>query len=108
MAISMKQIFVSVFLYYSTFSSEEKDFVISQVDVIKMLKDLKLISNSSKKGVRDYEIDILFKKVRKIGKILVSREFLNLLVLFQYHLILNLHLKIINFFYSFYLIIILI
>lgn len=79
--ISMKQIFVSVFLYYSTFSSEEKDFVISQVDVIKMLKDLKLISNSSKKGVRDYEIDILFKKVRKIGKILVSREFLNLLVL---------------------------
>ena len=50
--ISMKQIFVSVFLYYSTFSSEEKDFVISQVDVIKMLKDLKLISNSMKSWLK--------------------------------------------------------
>ena len=74
---SMKQICVSIFLYYSTFSFEEKDFVLSQNNLTKLLKEMKIISNN---GLKSYEVDLLFTKMKNKCKKMISKDFLNLLV----------------------------
>ena len=74
---SMKQICVSNFLYYSNFSFEEKDFVLSQNNLTKLLKEMKIISNN---GLKSYEVDLLFTKMKNKCKKMISKDFLNLLV----------------------------
>ena len=103
--LDVKSICITIFLYYSSFNFEEKDFVITQLNLNKMLKDLKMLipeknlSNSSSKnntlnksksitltnqnnlkGIHIYEIDLLIKKVRNKGKYLTSSQYLNFLV----------------------------
>ena len=98
--LDIKSICITVFLYYSSFNFEEKDFVITQLNLNKMLKDLKMLipeknnlknnksksfslnssSNNNIKGIHIYEIDSLIKKVRNKGKYLTSNQYLNFLV----------------------------
>ena len=88
--LDIKSICITIFLYYSSFNFEEKDFVITQLNLNKMLKDLKMLipeknnlknnksksfslnssSNNNIKGIHIYEIDSLIKKVRNKGKYL--------------------------------------
>ena len=41
--LDIKSICITIFLYYSSFNFEEKDFVITQLNLNKMLKDLKML-----------------------------------------------------------------
>ena len=41
--LDIKSICITVFLYYSSFNFEEKDYVITQLNLNKMLKDLKML-----------------------------------------------------------------
>lgn len=82
-----KTICISIFLAYATFSFEEKDFVISQMNLFHLLKDTSIMKLSPKitsptnKGLKQYDIELLIRKVRSKGTILNSQEYLNLIVL---------------------------
>lgn len=87
--INHKTICISIFLSYSAFSFDEKDFVISLMNLFHLFKDIGImrlsskVTSSSNKSLKQYDIELLIKKVRSKGKILNSQEFLNLLVLFS-------------------------
>ena len=84
--INIKSICVTVFLYYSTFDFLEKDYIITQLNLNKMLRDLKLldkdnnINNNKNKGLRVFDIDCLIKRVRNKGKVMTTNQFLNFIV----------------------------
>ena len=78
--INIKSICVTVFLYYSTFDFLEKDYIITQLNLNKMLRDLKLLDNNKNKGLRVFDIDCLIKRVRNKGKVMTTNQFLNFIV----------------------------
>jgi hypothetical protein len=73
-----KTTIMNIFLNFSKFSNEEKEFFISFQNTIKILKILNLISN---KGLKLGDIEILLKRVNPKGQRLSSDQFMNFIVL---------------------------
>jgi hypothetical protein len=68
---------MKMFMNYAKFSSVDKSYYLNQQNLIKLLKELNVLNNSS---LKTSDIDIIFKKVNTFEKKIYFQQFMDTLV----------------------------
>lgn len=76
----IKQSFMDIFLYYSSFSNEENDLILQHINLYKFLNKINVKTNKNFFR-KNSDVDILIKQIKKYGTYFLLWEFLNFLSL---------------------------